>query len=104
MVQTVGSDKKFRFLLTALLLQAFLAVWVMGVYSAHAGQSQSSPNSKGAPRIQIDRDFVDYGTVPIEQMIVHRTIIKNVGDAPLVLEKGCDEHEGMIHTSVLEGC
>lgn len=98
MVQTVSSDKKFKFLVTALLLQAFLAVWVMGVSTAHAGQGQPSPDGKGAPRIQVDRDFADYGTVPIEQMVVHRTIIKNVGDAPLVLEKA------MIHTSVLEGC
>jgi hypothetical protein len=89
--------------LTVVLAAFLFAGWV-GIAPLFAAESDASAGVKGAPRIQVDRDYVDYGTIPLEQRIEHRTVIRNVGDAPLVLKNICPEHEGMIHSKVLEGC
>jgi len=91
-------------LISVVLVQVFLFSGWMVIAPAYAGEKDTPVNEKGTPRIQVDRDFVDYGEVPLQQMIKHRTVIKNVGDAPLKVGYNCPEHEGMIHTTVLEGC
>lgn len=100
----LGSRFK-RVLLVSLfgvLFQVFLLTGPGEVIPSQASDNQLLSDKQGAPRIEVDRDFVDYGTVPLEQRIEHSTIIMNVGDAPLKIENIC--HNGIIHTKALEGC
>lgn len=83
------------------LLFMFLVAGSVNPALVYADESRSSSDNQGAPRIEVDRDYVDYGEIPLEQIVKHRTIIKNVGDAPLVIE---DCHAGIIHSRAIEGC
>jgi len=101
-------SSKVKKMLVALISVVFVQVFLFSggivIAPAYAGDNDTPVIEKGTPRIQVDRDFVDYGKVPLQQKINHRTIIKNVGDAPLKVGYNCPEHEGMIHTTLLEGC
>ncbi len=100
-MQVIRFKRIFMTVPGIILLQVLLFSGLAVIAPADADESQPQSNNQGAPRIQVDRDYIDYGAVPLEQKINHRTIIRNVGDAPLVID---DCHDGIIHTKVLEGC
>lgn len=98
-----GFNKTLTSLLGIGVLQVLLFAGLIFVTPA-SGAEVNATAGEGVPRIQIDKEFVDYGKVPIEQKVEHLTIVRNVGDAPLEITNLCHEHAGMIHTKVLEGC
>jgi hypothetical protein len=51
----------------------------------------------GGPRLWIDSDFIDFGTVRFEKFVTARFRLRNVGDQPLRLASNPQ-------VEVLEGC
>ncbi len=39
----------------------------------------------GHPRIEVEEESFDFGRVPLNKVVSHTFLIKNVGDAPLIL-------------------
>ncbi len=101
MVKADRSGKTLIAFSAIVLMFLFFFVASVNLALVYADESRPRSNNQGAPRIEVDREYVDYGEVPLEQMVKHRTIIKNVGDAPLVIE---DCHAGIIHSKAIEGC
>lgn len=101
MVKDQRFSKTFVVFSTTVLLMLFLLSGLVNLAPVYADDGKTQVDNQGTPRIQVDRDYVDYGEIPLEQIVKHRTIIKNVGDAPLVID---DCHAGIIHTKALEGC
>ena len=101
MLQVIRFKRIFMTVPGIVLLQVLLFSGLAVIAPADADESQPRSDNQGAPRIEVDREYVDYGEVPLEQMVKHRTVIKNVGDAPLVIE---DCHAGIIHSKAIEGC
>ena len=100
----VKADRSCKTLIAfSAIVLMFLFFFVASVNPAlvYADESQPRSNNQGAPRIEVDREYVDYGEIPLEQFVKHRTIIKNVGNAPLVID---DCHAGIIHSKAIEGC
>lgn len=46
-----------------------------------------TPPSGAGPRLQVDKDMVDIGTVPSDWPMYEQFTLRNVGTAPLVLDK-----------------
>jgi len=61
-----------------------------------AGDSSSPPEAAG-PRLQVDKELVDGGQVPYDHPLYESFLLRNNGDAPLVLQ-------GRPTLRVLEGC
>ncbi len=40
---------------------------------------------RGGPRLVVDRDLIDFGTVPFDHVVQARFHVRNVGDQPLRL-------------------
>jgi hypothetical protein len=41
--------------------------------------------SRGGPRLEVDKELIDFGSVRFEKMVDARFRLKNVGDQPLAL-------------------
>ena len=55
------------------------------------------------PRIQVLAKSVDYGKIPVGQIVKHRFDLKNAGGAPLKITNTLLPG-GTIQTKALEGC
>jgi hypothetical protein len=42
-----------------------------------------APEYRGGPRLRVDRDYVDLGTVRFDSFVTARFSLRNVGDQPL---------------------
>jgi hypothetical protein len=70
-----------------LLLIIVVGVALIGVTLSGGGTNQSSSTSKpqvsGGPALQVDREKIDLGDIPLGQTVSAQFEITNVGDQPL---------------------
>jgi hypothetical protein len=75
---------------TNLLVPGLLAVTVLIAGGTWFFLQRSSPTAVAAqyssgPRLAVDKDFIDFGTVRFEKLVTARFRLRNVGDQPLRL-------------------
>ncbi len=75
-------------------LLAGVAAWTL--LPREGPVSQAVQFARG-PRLAVDRDLIDFGPVPFEQIVRARFHVRNVGDEPLQLV-------GSPEVVVVEGC
>ena len=86
----------------SLVAAGFLGVVVLvGLATWYFLQGQSPPSAaasyQGGPRLAVDREEVDFGSVRFDKMVQARFRLKNVGDQPLQIATGS-------RVEVMEGC
>jgi len=59
--------------------------------------AESAPRSQAGPRLRVDKDVIDIGTVPNDWPLYEEYTLRNEGDAPLVLDS-------KLEARVEEGC
>lgn len=62
-----------------------------------AGQPAVPVTVSGSPRLQVDRDLIDFGEVPVGRMVKASFVLSNTGDQALTIS-----HPPV--PEVLEGC
>ena len=72
---------------------ALLAFWK----SQQLASQSASTKVSGRPSLEVDRDFVDFGDVPLDQVVSVDFKIANVGDQPL-------KFTAKPYVEVVEGC
>jgi hypothetical protein len=55
------------------------------------------PEYRGGPRLSVDRDAIDFGSLPFEKFVTARFRLRNVGDQPLRIT-------GIPRVDAVEGC
>ncbi len=70
------------------------ATWLL---LAAPDQRSDAGQAKGGPRVSVDKDLIDFGTVPFRKYVEASFRIRNVGDQPLTLPANPP-------LEVLEGC
>jgi hypothetical protein len=71
-----------------------LVAWTLVAREVSAGQPAQS---RGGPRLAVDKDLIDFGAVRYNQLVEARFTLKNVGDQPLQLPASPP-------VEVVEGC
>ena len=96
----IAPPKQQRFPIWLLLIiVAGLALIVVAVVSSNnvAPTAQSTIEVKDAPALQVDKEKVDFGNVPLGQTVEVKFEVANVGDQPLRFTK-------KPYVEVIEGC
>lgn len=79
---------------------ALFALWKTGGLGNPAGDAASSPVGSevgGTPRLEVDREKVDLGDVPVDQTVSVTFLLSNTGDGTLSFSKEP-------YIEVVEGC
>ena len=96
----IASPKKQRVpIWLPLIIVAGVALIVVALISSSGGQSAAptTPQVSGAPALQVDKEKVDFGDVPLGQTVEVKFEVANVGDQPLRFTK-------KPYVEVIEGC
>ncbi len=82
-----------------LIIVAGAALIAVALISSKGSQSDSTvtPQVNGAPALQVDKEKVDFGDVPLGQTVEVKFEVANVGDQPLRFTK-------KPYVEVIEGC
>jgi len=84
-------------LISAAVGLAILASVVTWILLPTEGKTGEVPKFRGGARLAVDKDLVDFGALPYNQMVEARFQLKNVGDHPLQLPPSPP-------VEVVEGC
>ncbi len=85
----------------SLFFWAFGLAVLVGVAAWYYFQQGSAepvvPEYRGGPRLSVDRDYIDFGTLRFEKFVTARFHLRNVGDQPLRIS-------GSPRVDAVEGC
>ena len=76
---------------------AILATVVTWIVLPMEGKTGEAPKFRGGARLAVDKDLIDLGALPYNQIVEARFQLKNVGDHPLQLPPSPP-------VEVVEGC
>ncbi len=93
-----GRGWRGRFLLVpgALCIALLAGVGTWFVLPKQAPVSHAA-QLRGGPRLTVDREIIDFGPMPFEQMVRARFHVRNMGDQPLQLAEAPE-------VDAVEGC
>ena len=74
-----------RFLIPGVLLLAVLVGFVTWYSLPRRNTLSDAAQYQGGPRLGIDKELINFGTVRFERMVEARFRLRNVGDQPLRL-------------------
>jgi len=77
-----------------IVVVGFLA-WRGGTSGAKS--ASATPQVTGGPKLSVDRDSIDFGTLPLDQPVRAEFKLKNVGDQPLAIK-------GEPRVELVKGC
>jgi hypothetical protein len=77
-----------------LAILASVAAWIVLPTEGRTGEA---PKFRGGARLAVDKDLIDFGALPYNQLVEARFQLKNVGDQPLQLPPSPP-------VEVVEGC
>ncbi len=84
-----------------LLAGAFGLAVLVGVvawfYFQQGSAAPVAPEYRGGPRLSVDQDYIDFGTLRFEKFVTARFHLRNVGDQPLRIS-------GNPRVDAVEGC
>jgi hypothetical protein len=72
-------------LISAAVGLATLASVVTWIVLPTEGRTGEAPTFRGGPRLAVDKELIDFGTVRYDHFVEARFRLKNVGDQPLRL-------------------
>ena len=96
-VPNVLGRGQWRMVASGLATLVILVGTVTWLLLAGPGQRSDAGQARGGPRISVDKELIDFGTVPFRKYVEAGFRIRNVGDQPLTLPANPP-------LDVLEGC
>jgi hypothetical protein len=66
----------------ALVILVGTVTWLL---LAGPGPRSDAGQAKGGPRVSVDKELIDFGTVPFRKFVDASFRIRNIGDQPLTL-------------------
>ena len=86
-----------RLVVTGVISVAVLAGLAMWYFSPGAGSLGAATSYHGGPRLAVDTQLIDFGSVRFDQPVRARFLLRNVGDQPLQIAANPP-------VEVVEGC
>lgn len=76
---------RLRFLIPGLLGLAVVAALAVWFFVPEKSALSDVAHYQGGPRLAVDKELIDFGTVRFQRMVDARFRLRNVGDQPLRL-------------------